>query len=65
VINDLKLTDFKKAFVKPFTAKGINPINVGCLNTRMGSYIGIPSIYDLNSVDDISILNTADLNLEV
>jgi len=65
VIHDLKLTDFKKAFVKPFTAKGIYPENVGCLNTRMGSYIGIPSIYDLNSVDDISILNIADLNLQV
>ncbi|XP_001947318.2 transmembrane protein 177 [Acyrthosiphon pisum] len=64
VIQDFKLTDFKKAFVKPFTAKGINPVNVGCLNTRMGSYIGIPTIYDLNSVDDISILNIADLNLQ-
>ncbi|XP_022183452.1 transmembrane protein 177-like [Myzus persicae] len=64
VIHDLKLTDFKKAFVIPFTAKSIHPINVGCLNTRMGSYIGIPSIYDLNSVDDISIKNAADLNLQ-
>jgi hypothetical protein len=65
VIHDLKLTDFKKAFIIPFTAKGINSINVGCLNTRMGSYIGIPSIYDLNSADDVSILNVADLNLQV
>ncbi|XP_025195431.1 transmembrane protein 177-like [Melanaphis sacchari] len=64
VIHDLKLTDFNKAFVTPFTAKGINPINVGCLNTRMGSYIGIPSIYNLNSADDVSILNAADLNLQ-
>jgi len=31
----------------------------------MGSYIGIPSIYDLNSADDVSILNAADLNLQV
>jgi len=65
VIQDLKLTDFKKAFVVPFTAKGIYPVNVGCLNTRMGSYIGIPRIYDLNSVDDISILNASDLNIQV
>jgi len=65
VIEDLKLTDFKKAFVVPFTAKGICPVNVGCLNTRMGSYIGIPSIYDLNSVDDISIINASDLNIQV
>ncbi|KAF0771530.1 transmembrane protein 177 isoform X1 [Aphis craccivora] len=64
VIHDLKLTEFKKAFVTPFTAKGIDPINVGCLNTRMGSYIGIPSIYDLNSTDDVSILNAEDLNLQ-
>lgn len=65
VIQDLKLTDFKKAFIVPFTAKGIYPVNVGCLNTRMGSYIGIPRIYDLNSVDDISIQNASDLNIQV
>ncbi|KAL5242369.1 hypothetical protein ACI65C_009779 [Semiaphis heraclei] len=30
----------------------------------MGSYIGIPRIYDLNSVDDISIQNASDLNIQ-
>lgn len=65
VIRDLKFTEFKKAFITPFTAKGINPVNVGSLNTRMGCYIGIPSIYELKSVNDISILNAEDLNIQV
>jgi len=64
VIHDLKLRDFKKAFITPFKAQVINPVNVSCLNTRMSSYIGIPNIYDLNSVDDISI-HAADLNIKV
>lgn len=52
VIHDLKYTDFQKAFSTPFVAEGINSVNVGCLNTRSGCYIGIPSTYDFNSIDD-------------
>lgn len=39
----------------PFVAEGLKPINVGCLNTRTGCHIGIPMIYELNSIDDISV----------
>lgn len=52
VICDLKYTDFQKSFSTPFVAEGLEPVNVGCLNTRFGCYIGIPTIYDLNSIDD-------------
>jgi len=52
VICDLKHTDFQKAFSTPFVAEGFEPVNVGCLNTRNGCFIGIPTIYDLNSIED-------------
>lgn len=56
-IHDLKLTDFQKSFSTPFVAKGLNPVNVGSLNTRNGCFIGIPSIYDLDSNYNTSIEN--------
>lgn len=65
VIHDLELTDFQKSFSIPFIAKGFNPINVGCLNTRNGCYIGIPSIYDLDSNDNTLINNIKSSELQV
>jgi len=65
VVQDLGLTEFQKAFSTPFAADGFIPVNVGCLNTRSGCYIGIPTIYDLNSKDDISVLNDANFELKV
>lgn len=65
VIHDMKHTDFQKAFSVPFTAEGLKPVNVGCLNTRSGCYIGIPSIYDFNSIDDISSLSNENEELQV
>lgn len=52
-MEDLKFTDFQKAFASPFPARGLNPINIGCLNSRAGCHIGIPATYNLNSIDDI------------
>lgn len=52
VICDLKHTDFQKAFSTPFVAEGFEPVNVGCLNTRYGCFIGIPTIYDLTSIEE-------------
>lgn len=63
VVNDLKYTDFQKAFATPFVAKDLNTVNVGCLNTRTGCYIGIPNFYDLETVDDTSIMNDVKLEL--
>lgn len=65
VVRDLRFTEFQKAFSTPFVAEGFIPVNVGCLNTRSGCYIGIPTIYNLNSRDDISILNDANFELKV
>lgn len=65
VICDLKHSDFQKAFSTPFTAEGLKPVNVGCLNTRSGCYIGIPRIYDFKSVDDVSNQDDKNLNLKV
>lgn len=65
VICDLKHTDFQKSFSIPFTAEGLKPVNIGCLNTRSGCYIGIPSIYDFKSVDDISNQDNENLDLQV
>lgn len=39
----------------PFTAEGLKPVNIGCLNTRSGCRIGIPMIYEFNSIDDVSV----------
>jgi len=63
VIFDIKYTDYQKAFSIPFTADGYNPVNVGCLNTRTGCYIGIPRTYDLSSIDDLSLLNDTKLQV--
>lgn len=65
VICDLKHSDFQKAFSTPFTAEGLKSVNVGCLNTRSGCYIGIPRIFDFKSVDDISNQDNEDLDLKV
>lgn len=65
VIQDLKYTDFQKAFITPFTAEGLGPVNVGCLNTRSGCYIGIPNSYNIKSLDDISDDSDAKLELQV
>lgn len=63
VTREIKLTDFQKIFSTPFVAKGLDPVNVGCINYRTGCYIGIPSYYDLN--DDILSSNAENLELQV
>lgn len=65
VVQDLKHTEFQKAFSTPFTAEGLIPVNVGCLNTRTGCYIGIPTIYNLSSKEDFSVQDDLNLKLEV
>lgn len=63
VIHDLKLTDFQKPFSTPFVAEGVNTVNVGCLNTRSGCYIGIPSIYNFNTIDDTTEFVNSELQV--
>lgn len=58
VFHDLKLTDFQKPFARAFTVEGFNTVNIGCLNTRTGCFIGIPTTYDLNSIDDVANLES-------
>jgi len=54
VIYDLKYTDFQKSFASQFVTEDFQPVNKGCLNTRTGCFIGIPIIYDFNSIDEIT-----------
>lgn len=65
VIKDLKHTEFQKAFSTPFIVDSLSPENIGCLNTRTGCYIGIPSSYDYNTIDDISVSNMENSELQV
>ncbi|VVC24644.1 Hypothetical protein CINCED_3A021312 [Cinara cedri] len=64
VVQDLKYTEFQKAFSTPFIVESLKPTSIGCLNTRSGSYIGIPNTYELNTINDISVLNVDNSELQ-
>ncbi|XP_049542441.1 transmembrane protein 177 [Anopheles darlingi] len=52
-ISLLNLNEFEKKFITPFAVYGFDVFNVGSFKSRFGAYVGIPTNYEYDSVDQI------------
>ncbi|XP_069702974.1 transmembrane protein 177 [Periplaneta americana] len=53
VMNDMKLSVKERKLIRPFTVFGFDMFHAGCLQTRSGAIVGIPSNFGYSKPEDV------------
>jgi hypothetical protein len=53
VLNEMKVSEKERKYIKPFTVFGFDIFHAGCTSTRTGAIIGIPSNFSYERTSDV------------